>query len=288
MNTNTRPPERLTIVGAHHINAARMSRVVAAVTAAIGVAGMLIFAPAGAAAEGATAEATPPSLEQTRTTMGKWIETQQIISKERKDWQQGKDILLGRIDLIKREIAALEEKIRDAETSAKQADAKRADLTAEHDILKNAGLQLANAASMLEADVQNLHKALPEPIREKLEPLYQRIPKDAAQTQVSPAERYQNILGILNEINKSNSEITVNFEVHNLANGKPSEVRAVYIGLAQGYYVSTGGEGGISQPTSEGWTWKPSAAVGGDVLRVLEIIQGKQTAAFVPLPVKIQ
>ena len=52
----------------------------------------------------------PPTLEETRLTMDKWLETQQIISKERKDWQQGKEILLGRLELVKKEVATIEEK----------------------------------------------------------------------------------------------------------------------------------------------------------------------------------
>ena len=58
--------------------------------------------------------------------MGKWIETQQIISKERKDWQQGKEILLGRLELVKQEVATLEEKIKQAETSVAEADEEAA------------------------------------------------------------------------------------------------------------------------------------------------------------------
>src|ERR1044071_7677120 len=54
----------------------------------------------GASATKPAAE-NPPTLEETRLTMGKWIETQQIISKERKDWQQGKEILVSRLDLVK-------------------------------------------------------------------------------------------------------------------------------------------------------------------------------------------
>ena len=61
--------------------------------------------------------------------MGKWIETQQIISKERKDWQQGKEILLGRLELVKKEIATLEEKIEQAAVRASpKADKKRDEL----------------------------------------------------------------------------------------------------------------------------------------------------------------
>ena len=42
-----------------------------------------------------------PTLEETRLSMSKWIETQQIISKERNDWQQGKEILNSRLELVR-------------------------------------------------------------------------------------------------------------------------------------------------------------------------------------------
>ncbi len=67
------------------------------------------------AAAPAEAARPPASLEETRIMMGKWIETQQIISKERKDWQQGKEILQGRLELVKKEVGTLEEKIKQAQ-----------------------------------------------------------------------------------------------------------------------------------------------------------------------------
>lgn len=220
--------------------------------------------------------------------MGKWIETQQIISKERNEWQQGKDILQGRLELVKKEIAELTEKNAKAQASVEEADKKRQELAAETDQLKAASGQLTSAVTAMESEIRKLLKSVPQPVVDKLDPLIQRIPDDPEKTKVSVAERYQNVLGILNEVNKANSEITVNYEVHTLSSGKPSEVRAMYVGLAQAYYVSSGGEAGIGRPTPDGWVWEPSNAVANDVLNALEIIQGKQTPAFVPLPVKIQ
>jgi hypothetical protein len=231
---------------------------------------------------------TAASLEGTRITMGKWIETQQIIAKERNDWQLGKEVLTNRIDLIKSEVASLQEKIKQAESSVAEADKKRDELTAENDQLKAAGGQLNEAVTAMEAEVRRLFKTVPDPVKTKLEPLYQRIPENPADTRVSAAERFQNVLGILNELNKANSEITVSYEVRTLADGKPSEVRAVYVGLAQAYYVSARGEGGIGTPTPDGWTWVSSKAIAPDVLKTLEILQGKHTPAFVSLPVKLQ
>lgn len=253
--------------------------------------GLLSFPRAVCAVEGAgqvSSTTAAPTLEETRLTMGKWIETQQIISKERKDWQQGKEILLSRLELVKKEIATLEEKTGQAKSSVTEANKKRDEIIAENDQLKAASARLAEAVTGMESQVRRLFKMLPEPIQTKLQPLYQRVPEDAAQTRVSVAERFQNVLGILNELNKANNEITVSYEVHTLADGKPSEVKAIYVGLAQAYYVSALGEAGIGRPTDNGWEWAPSKAVAGDVLMALEIIQGKHTPAFVPLPVKLQ
>jgi hypothetical protein len=239
-------------------------------------------------APGGPAPAAPPRLEETRLIMGKWIETQQIISKERNDWQHGREVLLGRLELVKKEIAGLEEKLRAAKAAVAEAQAKRDEANAQNDQLKAVGTQLAGSVTAMEGEVRKLHQTLPEPVRAKLEPLHQRIPADPAATKVSVAERYQNVLGILNELNKAHQELTVTYEVRNLADGRPSEVRVLYVGLAQAYYVSASGEAGIGRPTADGWKWEPSQAVAADVLRALEIVQGKHSPAFVPLPVKLQ
>ena len=229
-----------------------------------------------------------PSLEETRLSMSKWIETQQIIAKERKDWQQGKEILLGRLDLIKQEVSSLEEKIAQAQSNVAEADRKKAELVAETDHLKAVDKQLADTVAGMESEVRRLAKAIPESIRTRLQPLFQRIPEEGATTRVSNAERYQNVLGILNELNKANSELTVSFEVRNLSDGKPAEVQAIYVGLSQAYFVSARGEAGIGRPTLDGWTWTPSPAVAADVLMAFEILQGKHSPVFVPLPVNLK
>jgi hypothetical protein len=229
-----------------------------------------------------------PTLEETRLTMGKWIETQKLISKERIDWQQGKEILLGRLELVKKEIATLEEGIAQAESSVAEADEKRAELLTQNGELEAAGAQLTAAVGGMEAEVRQLLKTLPEPIQTRLQPLTQRIPEDSTTTRVSVAERYQNVIGVLNEVSKANNEITVSYEVHTLADGKPSEVRAIYVGLAQAYYLSALGEAGIGRPTESGWTWEPTKVIADDVSVALEILQGKHSPAFVPLPVTLR
>lgn len=247
-----------------------------------------IGATRGFQGDGATSTPGGPTLDETRMVLGKWIETQQIIAKERNDWQQGKEILAGRLELVKKELSSLEDKIKSAQTSVDESDAKRSQFEAQNLQLKATGDQLASNVTRLEEEVRDLFTRLPEPTRTKLMPLYQRIPEDPATTHVSVAERFQNVLGILNELNKDNNEITVGYEVRNLADGKPAEVRTMYIGLAQAFYVSAGGEAGIGRPGETGWKWEPSKAIANDVLTAFDILQGKHTPAFVPLPVNLQ
>src|SRR5688572_10148139 len=88
----------------------------------------LLAAGAGVRAE----ESGPPkSLDAARSTLEKWVETQTIISKERKDWLQGKEILQSRIEAFKKEIAQIEERLKQTRTDKGEADKVGAGLAAE-------------------------------------------------------------------------------------------------------------------------------------------------------------
>jgi hypothetical protein len=245
------------------------------------------FQDAGESGQGTS----PATLEETRLIMGKWIETQQIISKERGEWQQGKEILASRIDLLNKEVAELDGKIAESQASLAEAEAKRAEQKAAIAELTSVNDRLAEAAGAMETEISRLLPSVPDPLLTKLEPLILRMPADPRDRTVSVPERFQNILVILGELTKSNNELSVHYEVRTLADGKPSEVRAIYVGLAQAFYVSQGGEAGIGlpgAPGAEGWTWEPSKGIAKELLLALEILEGKHTPDFVPLPVKLQ
>jgi hypothetical protein len=256
------------------------------------LAGVCLLPAVGPAGQGTGAAAqpaqAPPSLEVTRLTMGKWIETQQIIARERKGWQQDKEVLQGRLELIKKELQTIDEKTRQAAASVAEAETRRKALLAEALEVKAAGARLTEAVTAMEAEVRRLFKMAPEPVQTLIQPLFQRIPEDPAKTRVTTAERFQNVLFVLSGLNKANNEITTSYEVHTLASGKSAEVQTLYVGLAQAWYVSAQGESGIGRPSPDGWQWTPDNRIAREVLNALEIQQGKQSPAFVPLPVKIQ
>jgi hypothetical protein len=234
------------------------------------------------------ADAAKPTLEESRLTLSKWIETQQIISKERNDWQQAKELLQGRIELVGKEVSVLKERIAQSEAAVAESNRKRDQLAADNERLKETGAQLNAAVLAMEEKVRKLARLVPEPVAAKIAPLLQRIPADPSNTRVSTAERFQNVLGILNEVNKANSDISVAYEIRKLADGSSSEVQVIYVGLAQAYFISPKGEAGIGRPTEDGWKWEPAPGAAEAILQALEIIQGKQSPEFVPLPIDIK
>ena len=245
-------------------------------------------APAAApAADPNAAAQTRERIELTRDALEKWVETRRTIGVERRDWALGKDLLDSRIDVLDRELKTLADRTKEVDATLTEADRKRDTLAQEAGTLKDASAQLAAMAAQLETKVKALVKRFPTPLAEKLKPLTQRLPEDSTSTTLSLAVRFQNVVGIINEANRFNREITQSSEIRKLADGSSVEVTAVYLGLAQGYYVGAGGRiAGIGRGAPEGWTWTESNDNGPAIERIVAILRNQKPAAFVPIPVK--
>jgi hypothetical protein len=228
-------------------------------------------------------------VDQARTTLEKWVETRRIISMEKRDWALGREMLTERIELVKREIESLRERIGDAETSIAEADKKRAGLMEEVAGLKEVSAALGKIAAMLEARTKELMKRLPDPIRERVKPLSQRLPENPEETKLSLSDRFLNIVGILNEVDKFNREITVTSEVHTLRDGTTAEVAVLYVGIGQAFYTGANGKAaGVGTASAEGWIWTPVNEAAAEIARAIAILKNEEVADFVQLPFRIE
>lgn len=255
------------------------------------LASVLVWLPAHGPALGQDAGGEPDkkALESTRTALAKWVETQEVISKERKDWQEGKELLEQRISLVQGQIDDVEQRIAAARKGLADADGSRRELGAESRSLDDGTAVLEGAIAELETKAGRLVAMLPGPIRSRVAPLSQRLPSGSARSGLTLGERYQNVIGILNEVNKFNADITVASEIRPLPDGTTAEVQALYIGLGQAYYVTANGNAaGIGRPSPEGWTWTPADDLAGRIREAIAILQNEKVPAYVPLPVTIQ
>jgi FtsZ-binding cell division protein ZapB len=238
--------------------------------------------------KGALAEDAFGNIRNTRSSLEKWVETQRIISKEKEELKISREMLNERIGLLSREIDSLRSKITDAEESIAEADKKREAMIEENEKLKEASSSLVEVIAKMEQRTKEMLKRLPDPIRNRVKPLSQRLPEDAGETKLSVSERFQNVVGILNEVDKFNREITVTSEVRTLEDGSSVEVASMYIGIGQGFYVSANGQiAGVGLAGPRSWKWKTDDQAAAQIAEAIAIMKNEKVASFVKLPVEI-
>jgi hypothetical protein len=224
-----------------------------------------------------------------RDTLDRWIEAKTLLSRERQDWRLGKQVLEDRIALGQSEIAALREMTEAAQATVGAADEEFAGLENRNDGLKTAMAGLVEDVARLEVRVQGLLARSPAPIRQRVKPLSRRIPVDPTETGIALSERFQNVVGILNELNRFNSEITEANEVRVLPDGSRAEVTVLYLGLGQAYYCNEmSGVAGIGQPGEKGWTWEARDDLVEEITQAIAVFRNEKRAVYVVLPVEVE
>ncbi len=229
------------------------------------------------------------NLSETRATLDKWVETRQLIARIKADWQADKETLDHTGQLVSRELKAVQEQKSKLTTNSATAQKE----WAENEQLKNAaagGLDKARQfATTFEAKIVKLVPRLPVPLQDILRPLLARLPADAATTKLTPSERVQVVVGILNEVDKFNSAVTVFSEKRKNDAGEEVAVETVYIGLGATYFVNESGDfAGMGSPGAAGWEWSNKPELATPVRDVVRIYRNERPARFIPLPASIR
>lgn len=228
-------------------------------------------------------------LAAARSGIEQWVQTRQLVSRTRSDWESEKEMLLQTKALFERELAGLTDQFSRVSTNSTQVDRER--LAAEKD-LKESNEFLEHARQLvasLEAKVRSVTALLPAPLTESMQPLLARLPEDAATTRMGVTERVQTVVSLLNEIDKFNGAVTLFSEKRKNEKGEEVAVETVYVGLGAAYFVNqTGDFAGAGRPGAKGWEWSIEPALAERVREVVRIYRGERTAHFVLFPVTIQ
>lgn len=234
-------------------------------------------------------ESTADAVAMTRSTLEQWVQTKTLVSKETREWVLGKEALTARMDVVKREIVALQKRIAEAESGIAEADRKRAELQAENDRLKETAAVLETHIAGLEQRLLQTLPRLPGPLLEKVKPLTQRVPQKDAPSTLSLGDRYATVVGVLNELHKWNREITVTSEVRAMPDGSSVEVAVLYAGLGQAWYAGGNGKvAGVGYAAADGFVWRPANELAPAIGKAIAVFKNEQPAAFVQLPAQVQ
>ncbi|MCX8091614.1 MAG: DUF3450 domain-containing protein [Verrucomicrobiae bacterium] len=224
-----------------------------------------------------------------RTALEQWVQTRQLISKTRSDWQADRELLEQSIRMFERELQSLGDQLGNVSTNRTRADEEREAALAQQRELHAALERARELAGALEQRVRALAPAFPPPLLEKVQPLLQRIPADPAATKAGPVERLQTVVGLLNEVDKFNAAVTVVNEVRKNPAGAEVQVETIYVGLAQAYFVDKAGQyAGVGVPSRQGWQWTERRELVEPIRKALAVYKNTTPAAFVALPVQIQ
>jgi hypothetical protein len=227
-------------------------------------------------------------VESARTALEKWVETRQILSAERRDWALGRDLLESRIQLVQDEIDAARAKLAETEVSIAAAEQKQTELEFGNLELRGTTDGLRSAIAALEQRTAALLPQLPPPLLDRLQSLVQRLPEDPQATELTLAPRFLTVVGVANEVNKFNRAVHLSSEVRELGPGTSAEVRVLYFGLGQAYYVTADGrQAGVGRPGPTGYQWAQRNEIAAEVDAAIAIFQNEREAEFVRLPVHV-
>ncbi len=233
--------------------------------------------------------AAETSLDATRSVLEEWVEARKTLAKVRNDWVVEKEILEQSTAAFERELTTLTTQIEQVDTGSTQTDKELGTVGDEKAALRLASDELKVSAGKLEARVRALSPGFPAPVMEKIEPLFNRIPEDPEDTKLSLSARLQNVVGILNELDKFNGSLTVVSELRKNEGGAEVQTRVLYVGLSRAYFVDKTGEFcGVGSSSPAGWEWTVQPELGAAIQKVIGVYENSEPATFVSLPVTVK
>ena len=228
-------------------------------------------------------------LNETRETLAKWVETRQLVSRTRIDWQADKEMMQASVKLFERELLTVQEQMAKLSTNTTQVESERV----QAEVVKKSSHESIEASKKFavefERELVRMAPKLPAPLQDNLKPLLNRIPADTAATRLSAAERIQVIVGILSELDKFNNAVSVFSEKRKTGKGEEVATETVYVGLGAAYFVNDANDfAGTGAPGANGWEWTVKSELAAAVREVVRIYRNERPARFVALPATIK
>lgn len=229
-------------------------------------------------------------VSETRTALQEWVETRQIISQEKADWELLRETLIDTEELLTKQNEQLDAKLEELRESQSAADEEREQLMAENAELKLSTESLGVEVAAVEARLLAVLPLLPEALTDKIDPLIRRIPEPGKETRAGLGERVQNIVGILSQADAFNNKMHVVNRTQELADGREVQVSTLFLGLGQAYFVdTTGSYAGVGTPAEDGWVYESVEGLAPQVQELLAAYSGEATEIdFIAVPARIQ
>ena len=234
-----------------------------------------------------TLELQAEPLKEARTAVQEWIEVEKTRSREAAEWQEEQQLLKDRIQILQQEKKSIDSELAKARSRINEADKTRQNLLDKEEKVESTLDTLKTFIGELEKELLALRPRLPEPLQEDLSESYAKIPKEKDSSK-SVGERFQVAMGILKTCQQFNHSMRVTTRTIENEQGRNIQVRTLYAGLSQAWYVGPD-TAGYGFPGPNGWTWTETPSEKSAIKQAIEMAErGVSRAEFVDLPIQIK
>lgn len=240
---------------------------------------------AGTALQAQDEAAVQKEIEKAREVISEYVKTRQEIARVKNEWKSYQELTQRRIDLYEREISQLNDLIETAEKDTTQAERQIAAIKEEIAVLRSANNIVGQSLPAYEDKMREMYQYFPSPLKGKVERLVQQLGKSR-----QSADRMAILIGILNEVDKFNSDFNFDSFEKKLPSGETKLVDVIYLGLAVAYYADSDGEiGGVGTPAAGQWQWTERNDLAPNIRMAIKYYNGDiKPAMLVDLPVEVQ
>jgi chromosome segregation ATPase len=228
------------------------------------------------------------ALSETQTIIQEWVRTEQLISQERRQWEEERPVIGNILQILDAEREGLNEQISRAQEITSRANEERTALVEELSGYEATSETLESRVIDYERQLSVIANYLPAVLREELAPRYSRIGASTQTGSLSLSERSQAVFSIMAGITNFDSRMTLTTEVLDEIQNQSVEVRVLYFGLARAFYVNNNRTiGGYGVPSENGWQWYPQNDMSTTIGRALDIHETRVSPQLIGLPMEI-
>jgi len=259
---------------------------------------LTVALPAQGGGENQQATLPGENVDTARALIEQIVQTRQLISKEKAELRSNLETVQDRIDLARDQIQSLRDQIEERSNTNRDLRQDLENLEEDMAGLKDGEEALKDRIAEFERKTRSIVEGLPDPLKDKLQALIDAIPENPEEEDKDKplnGARFQRVVGILDAVNKFHAEVVTSTEtrVVGRVQGRDQEaiVTTVYLGISQAFFVTQNGEkGGKGMPAPQGWNWTAldDQADRESIARTIRILQNKEPAGYVRLPVEIK
>ncbi|WP_049723107.1 DUF3450 family protein [Gilvimarinus polysaccharolyticus] len=226
-----------------------------------------------------------PATAAAEQLVAQWVGLEQQRNQVQTDWALTEEALRQQVSLLKIEQQQLKQALAANKGERSEVDEARAQLLLEQEQMETDQQALESQLERTYQQLQRVAPQLPPPLAAKWREPLAKLGADA----LDSSERLQALLALVADFDSFNARVALNTSAMTLADGREILADQVYLGVAQGWYISADNQYfGRGTATASGWQWQEQADIDPvDVRAMVAMLKGEREPAVVPAPLAI-